>query len=250
MTTWIDFTRRNDPACRAGVRLYESKIVKHGYPDVFCFWSKDPFGIYNLYKDHIIDLQEHGTLVLAQFTINNYGPNIEPGVPKPKLDKIVKLLGSKCIRLRFDPVINGYTKQHHFLTTCQLARNNGISRIITNFIELKYKNIGIKLKEHGINVIEYNDKESILRNMLSIANYDNIELAVCAETFQFAHTIEGLHKAACSDIKWAQSINPKILDMDPHPSRKGCGCCYSKDWGQYSSQGGYICPHGCLYCYA
>jgi DNA repair photolyase len=39
-------------------------------------------------------------------------------------------------------------------------------------------------------------------------------------------------------------------ELSGHTSRKGCGCFYTHDWGEYPSKGGYPCPHKCLYCYA
>jgi hypothetical protein len=76
MTSWIDYTRRNDPACEAGVDRLRSKL-QGNFPDVFCFWSKAPGKIFTLYSDLIKKMQDNGTVVLAQFTINNYGEPLE-----------------------------------------------------------------------------------------------------------------------------------------------------------------------------
>jgi len=104
MISIIDFTRRNDPACKEAVELLEKKMKN--VPDVFTFWSKNPNGIYNLYHKHIDLLQKHNCLVLGMFTITGYDNKIEPGIDKKlfhKLDNIINLLGDPDkIKLRFD----------------------------------------------------------------------------------------------------------------------------------------------------
>ena len=141
--SWIDFTRRNDPAHPQGLKLLQNNIAQHGYPKVLCFWTKAPDTVARLYHDVIIDMQNHYTLVLAQVTINNY-PEMEPGVKPEPLTSLVNIQGSSiplhrpissdAIRIRFDPIIVGYTTPKHFKQTLNVAVRHSIKRIITNFL--------------------------------------------------------------------------------------------------------------------
>jgi len=195
-------------------------------------------------------MQDKGKIVLAQFTINNYGSILEPGIEPDMLDLsgIVKILSPDKIRLRFDPIIPGFTTPAHFKATIQIAQDHGIGRIITNFLVPEYKGVGRLLQDKGIPVKKLTDWDiiKVLDRMFKMLNGTGIDLAVCAETAAFAGG--KIKAAACSDPAWAKQFGVK--DLSIRPSRKGCGCCYSDDWGQYRSNGGYACPHQCLYCYA
>lgn len=77
---WIDFTRRNDPACQEGIIQLRQKLKENGYPKVLCFWTKAPAILSEMYFDVIADMQRERTLVLAQVTINNYFAPMEPAI--------------------------------------------------------------------------------------------------------------------------------------------------------------------------
>ena len=251
---WVDFSRRNDPAHKAGVGLLKETINAKGAPGVLCFWTKNPKGIADLYGDVIRRLQELGTLVLAQVTVTGYGRILEPGVPNPELEGLVSLLGSEAIRLRFDPIIKGYTKPEHFHKCLGVAQNYGIQEIIVNFMVPSYKDVGCTIKRVlGINPINptKEDMLSVLDKIRSMTP-EGIRLRACAEThFTLGKDKpEWLGNASCADPIWAKTVKPSLANILGRGSRKGCGCCYSDDYGQYASNGGYKCPHGCIYCYA
>ena len=247
---WIDYSRRTDVACIAGLERLKSMLAKEGYPAVLCFWTKNPKGIAEIYSDIISEMQHHGTIILAQVTINGYGKVLEPGISDDMFDLsgLVKSIGSDHVRFRFDPIIPGFTTMHHFRRTVAIAEQFGIDRIITNFIVPGYKGVGKLLAKHGIIIPEITDvrRKDILGALSNVLCGSNISLAVCAETAKFAD--DHIKTASCSDPAWAKQFGSP--DFKLNPSRKGCGCCYSADWGRYPSQGGWTCPHGCLYCYA
>ncbi|MDN5348113.1 MAG: hypothetical protein PWP65_1677 [Clostridia bacterium] len=251
--SWVDFTRRNDPAHPAGAALLEEKLKKHGPPRVLCFWTKAPARVSHIYAPVIASLRQNGTLVLAQVTLNNYR-EMEPGIKDAdrELGPLVEILGGpEHIRLRFDPIVDGYTRPEHFQKTVEVARKYGIRRIITNFLVPEYKGVGNLLAQKGfqINKPSRQRKIEILAGFLKMAG--DIELAVCAESKDLILELPRLKKAACSDAEWAISLRPELEGMfSPRPSRPGCGCCYAADWGLYKNWGGYTCPHQCLYCYA
>lgn len=252
---WIDFTRRNDPAAPFWVRRLQEHLETQGRPDVLCFWTKAPAVVANLYQAVIHDLQQAGTLVLAQVTDNHYGRVVEPGIlpERAGLQPLVDLLGAQAVRLRFDPIIPTYTNAAHFQACLDDALRFSIRRITINFISLKkYKNVPGRLRQVGINPVEISeeDQAAYARGLLAQA-MGRVELAVCAESHRLVRQVPELKTAACADMAWAVGINPALAGrLKRRPSRSGCGCCYSGDWGIYASRRVPKCGHGCVYCYA
>jgi len=252
---WVDFTRRTDPSTTFWVRHLESQLQARGYPRVFCFWTKAPGTVAELYKDIVKDMQRHGTLVLAQVTYNGY-TELEPGVTaeRSNLAPLVDLLGPSHIRLRFDPIIVGFTKPEHFERCLEAASRYKITRIITNFILLSYKDVRDAMAEFGVDrEATREEKADILAWFVDSAVRQGTEIGICAETIGegLAKDVPGLKATGCADMNWAIALKPELLNaFKKRPSRPGCQCCYTDDWGLYSSKGGQKCPHLCLYCYA
>lgn len=250
----IDFTRRNDPATPAALDLLEKQLSR-GLPDVLVFWSKNPNGIQKLYVKPITKMVKAGTLVLCQFTVNGYSKEMEPAVDRSfhLFDKLASFLTPRAIRLRFDPIIVGYTTESHFDYCLSVAVKYGISRITTNFLVPSYKGVGRLLISRGfkIELSPSNDQKTAwLSYMQSKARKYGIEIAVCAETSHLT-SVPGIKSASCTDPDWILQWRPHLQNLiKVRGSRRGCGCCYTGDWGKYKSQDGYTCPHQCLYCYA
>jgi DNA repair photolyase len=257
--TWIDYTRRSDPVCPAGLERFDSKIQELALngkplPHVIMFWTKNPFGLAKMYEKSITSLREQGVMILAQVTINpGYQPLLEPAI-KPefwRLDELVRLLGRpKHIRTRFDPYIPGFTTLDLFEEHCRLVSACGVVRTTTNFVKRSYKDVSPLLKSLGIDAsVTRKEKSEILAEMVKIAQKYGLELQACAEINGFSELVPGLLPPACADREWPKSLGYD-LSFKLRPSRRGCGCCYSDDWGEYSGNGGYACPHQCVYCYA
>jgi len=210
-----------------------------------------------MYQKEIKKLQEQGTLVLCQTTLNLSGYQaLEPNITNNdiELDSLIKLLGGPVhIRARFDPIIFGFTTPRMFREHCKYISGHGITHTTVNFLQPFYKNVYKELKKQGLPVIKatLERQQYTLETLAAIASYYNVRIAVCAETSVFVDKIPGLLPAKCSDPNWAVSIAPVLADeIKGHSSRKGCGCMYSDDWGVYHNQGGWSCPHQCIYCYA
>jgi Domain of unknown function (DUF1848) len=252
---WIDFTRRNDPAAAFWVRRLQDHLETQGRPDVLCFWTKAPATVAELYRPAIRSLQEAGTLVLAQVTDNHYGRVLEPGILPERADlrPLVELLGAPAVRLRFDPIIPNFTTAGHFQACLEDALRHGIQRITINWISLrKYKNVPGRLQQVGVQTKEANEEEqtAFARSLLAQAS-GRVELAVCAESHKLIRQVPELKAAACADMSWAAALRPGLAGrLKRRPSRSGCGCCYSGDWGVYASRRVPKCGHGCVYCYA
>lgn len=253
---WIDYTRRNDPACPAGLNLFEQKLARiRKRPDVVCFWTKNPRLVGELYKNHIESLRTQGTIILAQVTINpGYQDVLEPGINETywEMSNFIDLLGGpQHVRMRFDPIIPGYTTPGMFRRHCEIAARYGITHTTVNFLIPGYKNVGQTLMLHGIRTKELTtaEKADVLNHLVEMAGNYGIKIAVCAESAGLAQMVPDVLPARCADPDWAIALGANG-EFRNRPSRKGCGCCYSADWGQYENGGGYRCPHRCLYCYA
>ena len=248
----IDYSRRTDPACKEGLELLESKIKRFGFPSLIHIWTKAPGKLFEIYGKIFEQLQKHNTILCGQITLNHYGKPLE-SVSKSSQDisRIVGTFGSKAIRLRFDPIIFGYTTLKHYKQTMELAQIYNISRVTVNFLETKYGRVWERLKECNIDYYEgtFCDKVRVL-NKLREVTPPNIDIAVCAESAHLVQYVDGITKAACADPEWFKSLGLDITTIKGHNSRKSCGCYYSDDWGKYPGKGGYSCPHKCLYCYA
>lgn len=253
----MDFTRRNDPACYTAHDRFAYCLEKRDAPSVLCFWTKAPNTVATMYQKEIQKLQEQGTLVLCQTTLNlsGYQP-LEPNIKKNavSLEKLTKLLGGpEHIRARFDPIIFGFTTPSMFREHCRYISDHGITHTTVNFLQFFYKDVWKELKKQGFPVVNATPKrhQKTLEALLDIAYNYNVKVAVCAESSVFVEKIPGLLPAKCSDPNWALSLRPDLSDeIKGHSSRKGCGCMYSDDWGVYHNQDGWSCPHQCIYCYA
>jgi DNA repair photolyase len=164
--------------------------------------------------------------------------------------------GPEFIRVRIDPIIIGYTTPGMVSRSLDVCQRHGITRVITNFLVPEYKGVGpLLVEKRHLKPEHLHPKQSqmlrALHAILENCQSRGIQLAVCAETSWALEEIPELKRAACADADWAVSLNPDLAGkFSKKPSRRGCGCCYSADWGAYASRGGYTCPHGCIYCYA
>ncbi len=254
---WVDFTRRNDPACREAHEHFVNCLQKKTTPRVLCFWTKTPNKVALFYEKEIKHLQDKGCLVLCQTTLNLSGysrlePNIAPD--DGRLDRLIEILGGpEYIRARFDPIIFGFTTPRMFEEHCRYISGYGITRTNVNFLVPSYKDVRMALEWAGIPVIKPTLERQIrtLETIVEIASKYGVQVAACAETSAFVGKVPGLLPARCSDPDWAASLRPDLKGViKGRPSRKGCGCVYSDDWGIYRNRGGWKCPHQCVYCYA
>lgn len=250
---WVDYTRRNDPACPAGLERLMEILSKSVTPRVLCFWTKAPAVVASLYGKLIQDLQKKGTLVLAQVTLNSYY-ELEPGV-KPEyghlLDFVQLLGGPEYIRARFDPIIPGYTTLKHFKTHLEKITSVGIKYTTLNFLVPTYHDVADRLRKKGVRFYTPSNekKNEIIAKMAETAQKSGVSVAVCAETAFLAEAIPGVLPAKCADGEWAVNLGVNE-NFKIRPSRKGCGCMYSTDWGVYPNhKQGYSCRHQCAYCY-
>lgn len=251
---WADFTRRHDPANGVFVKILSQRLLKRGIPYILCFWSKAPARIATLYEEMIKKLQAKGALVLAQISLNGYDEVLEPGLTSAdrQLGPLIRLLEPGAVRLRFDPIIPGFTTLTHYKLCLSRAREWGINHITLNFYERRINN-HLRMSQAGIDIMEagLEGKKRFLESILGFTP-PGIHLALCAESSPLGAFFPGLQKASCADPLWAMDLRKELsaLSWEKHPSRKSCGCFYTEDWGAYPRKLGVECAHGCLYCYA
>ena len=260
MATWVDFSRRNDPACEQAFRVFceqISRAEKSGkLPEVICFWTKNPGLVADLYAGPIQYYQRQGVTFLAQVTVNDYGREIEPGAPdfesaRAGLRKLAKWLPANAIRLRLDPIIPGVTAPRHIKQLGKIVVEFDISRITVNMIQWKYKGIDKLWRSMDKEPIEWDEpkKLQVLQTIRDLVP-SQCSIAACAETSWATEHLPWLQPTGCATPEWAGEVLGYIPEIFGHASRQFCGCLYSGDWGQYASKGGWKCPHQCAYCYA
>ena len=251
---WADITRRHDPANGVFVKILSQRLLDLGLPYVLCFWSKAPARIAILYEEMIKELQAKGVLVLAQISLNGYDEVLEPGLTSAdrQLGSLIRILETGAVRLRFDPIIPGFTTLAHYQFCLSQALEWGINHITLNFYERRMQN-HLRMTQAGIEVLEGNQEERkrFLDSIISVTPPE-ISLALCAESSPLGAFFPSLQKASCAAPLWAMDLRKELsgLTWEKHPSRKGCGCFYTEDWGLYPRELGVKCSHGCLYCYA
>lgn len=246
----VDYTRRCDPACPAGVTLLRQCLDKYGYPSVFHFWTKAPATVAKLYEDLIKEMRDNGSCVTAQVTLNYYGKPLEYIAPeRMDLAPLTDLLGGDHVHLRYDPIILGTFKMELYEKCVKAAVDNGVNRITVNFLVPKYEKVDEILTKFGVPFHEGTEEEKrgVLRDLRAVTP-DHVEISTCAECSTLLE--KGIINAGCADKKWFLSLGADLTSVKGHSSRKGCRCFYTCDWGVYPTAGGYICPHKCLYCYS
>ncbi|MGD9201165.1 MAG: DUF1848 family protein, partial [Chitinispirillia bacterium] len=149
----IDYSRRTDPACKEGAVLFQKYLDTENPPKVIHFWTKAPSVLAKLYAPIIKKLKKTKTVVCAQVTLNYYSAPLETVTNRMRrIEPLVDLLGSDSIRLRFDPIILGYTTLGHYKKVLESAKKNSISRITINFLVPNYQGVGSLLLKNGIKV--------------------------------------------------------------------------------------------------
>ncbi len=225
------------------------------------FWTKNPEPFF----DKLEYLNKYYPNYYFQFTLNDYGKNIETNLPNlnKRIDTFIELsekIGKEKVIWRFDPLlltdniyiddlinkIDGIAEKIH----------NYTNKLVFSFINIEqYKKVQWKIKKSGNNIYEFNNdkKEEFVKRLAKLNRKYNFELATCAENIDF--TDYGICKNKCIDdnlIKKLFSENEALMNMinqkrnlKDKGQRKECRCIISKDIGQYNT-----CTHSCVYCYA
>lgn len=215
--------------------------------DCIVFWSKNPAPM--IKRLHELERYKY----YFQFTLNNYGPEIEQNVPS--LDERVNtfkrlseiLNDRKKIVWRYDPIFfsEKYSLNFHVDTFRKLSGilSKFTDTCVISFLD-KYKNISYDMRILGIEDDNEEKQRELAEKFADTAKECGIKINTCAEKINLSEF--GIEPSSCIDKERIESITGYTLSVKKDKSqRQECGCYESIDIGAYDT-----CRHGCIYCYA
>ena len=215
--------------------------------DCIIFWSKNPAPM--IKRLHELERYKY----YFQFTLNDYGSEIEPNVPS--LDERIntfKRLGEslndrKKIVWRYDPIFfsEKYSLDFHVNTFRRLSGilSDFTDTCVISFLD-KYKNISYDMRRLGIEDDNEEKQRELAEKFVSIAKECDIQIKTCAEKINLSEF--GIEHSSCIDQERIEAITGYKLSVNKDKNqRQECGCYESIDIGAYDT-----CRHGCIYCYA
>lgn len=214
--------------------------------DCFVFWTKDPAPMLPL----LSRLKNYD--YYFQFTLNGYGPDIEPRVPllAARIDTLKRLsdeIGPARVVWRYDPIVltPEYGAQFHADMFARIAGelSGRVERVTVSFIDY-YAKIAKNWRRLQLREPAPDEVEVIARAIAGSATENGMAPQSCAEKLNLAPY--GILPGACVDPALVERVTGR-----PQPARRAksqrplCGCAESADIGAYDT-----CAHGCAYCYA
>ena len=260
--TYIDLTRRTDPARVPQVWANLSKVVDtYGAPWIVQLWTKDVVGTLRLGEGLLRRLMALGTTVTAQVTVTGLAGTVwEPRVvPRGFRDicRLAELIGGPDhIKWRYDPIIPDVHRVSVFHALVEQASTEGIHRGVINFIAPpgRYRRVDRRLADllpgwsQGMPGYDRAWMIDTARQLVKVASQAGISLSICAENAALTQDVDGLGAASCGDYAWFCALSGRHPAEAPYKgSRVGCGCARYFDVGRY---GYWSRCHGCAYCYA
>lgn len=260
--TYLDITRRTDPACIPRVwENLESVFNTYGSPWIVQLWTKHIKAALEKGTGLLERLQKSGTTLAAQLTVTGlHGTKWEPGNTASPFDGAKAFFelagGPEHVKWRYDPIIPGVHVEQRFTRLAEQAAELGIGQCVINFIVPpgRYKRVDARLGgelsgwENGMPGYDDAWRVATAERLLEISKDFNITLAVCAESSEMSRQLPALKRAACGDRAWFERLSGRTPNVvKGRGSRKGCGCAPYFDVGLY---GQCARCHRCLYCYA
>lgn len=214
--------------------------------DGIVLWSKNPAPMLPLPSE----LEPYP--YYFQFTLNPYGPPLEPGLPDAgrrveTFRELSRRLGRHRVVWRYDPVILSprTPAQYHLEQFGRLAGalSGHTDRCVISFMD-PYAKIRRRLSPYAVREASPEETAFLARGFAGIAGRLGLCLSACCEPGLPADC--GVSSGRCVDAELLGRIAGRPLNAPPdRGGRPGCGCARSVDIGAYDT-----CGHGCLYCYA
>lgn len=260
--TYIDVTRRTDPARIPGVWGNLREVwTTYGPPWVVQIWTKNVAGVLRLGGELLGALVNEGTTVTIQVTVTGLaGSRWEPLVPPDAIQHLPQLAdtigGPGHVTWRYDPIIPTVHVSARYEALALQMAELGITRGVINFVAPpgRYarvdRRLGVLIPQwaEGMPGFDAAWQEATARELVELAGEAGISLACCAEGAFLAQRVEGLNPAACGDHQWLVALSGRAPPKVPsRGSRPGCGCARYFDVGSY---GNWSRCHRCAYCYA
>jgi hypothetical protein len=267
--TYIDLTRRSDPAChRQCWDNLRQAVAAYGQPWVLQVWTKDIAGVLCLGADMLRALREVGTTITAQVTVTGLAGTLwEPLAPPDGLRLVPELArmigGPNHIKWRYDPIIPALHSAERFRVLARRAAEMGLTQGVINFVAPpgRYARVDRRLGPLLPGWVEgmpgytpaWQERAEcstfrVARELVALAGEAGITLSCCAEGAALAERVPGLRRAACGEYEWFVALSGQApLRVPFKGSRPGCGCARYFDVGNYGS---WSRCHRCVYCYA
>lgn len=214
--------------------------------DGIVFWSKNPRPL--MARLDAFD----GYAYYFQFTLNGYGPEIEPNLPgvAERLATFRALsgkIGPERVLWRYDPILLSRVHSEAWHEDCfgRLAEalRGCTQRATISFLDIYARNRS-RLLQAGAAAPDGETMHRLAAKIARTARANGMEPCACAEATDFGGC--GVARARCVDAELLGRIGgiPLRAPRDPN-QRAECGCAVSVDLGTYNT-----CPNGCVYCYA
>jgi len=227
-------------------RLVSRIALEHELIDCMVFWTKNPLNMLQA----LDTVDAFGIPYYFLFTVNPYGREIEVHLPPVTeiIDTFLKLanrVGKERVIWRYDPILlsRSIDPAYHYERFEEIAeRLRGYTgKCIISFLTL-YKKCRRNLS--GLGIIEPDDttKKSIAQSLQTIAQHNNIDLAICSDET----LADIIPPGKCIDDALISRITGRpFIGKKDKSQRPACRCVESIDIGAYNT-----CLHGCRYCYA
>lgn len=214
--------------------------------DCIVFWSKNPE---NLMK-RLPELEKY--LYYFQFTLTDYGREIEPGLPERRrlietFRELASRIGKKRVIWRYDPIFlsEAYTLERHLRAFREIGEElrGSTERVMISFMDF-YAKTRRNMKELGIRPMEEAEMRELAAGLAEIAGELGLPIFTCAEEIDLS--AEGILHGKCIDKELIQELGGgRMRGKKDKNQRKICGCMESIEVGTY-----HTCLTGCKYCYA
>ncbi|WP_097005351.1 DUF1848 domain-containing protein [Lacrimispora amygdalina] len=229
--------------------MYPEKVSKISLEkeviDCIVFWTKNAKPMLN----RLVELD--GYNYYFQYTINAYGPEIEPVAGRmtdesiEAFQTISKQIGLSRVIWRYDPIFFNeiYTKDFHIKTFREIAGKlkGYTTKVIISFLDLYGQT------ERNMPTVEtfQEDKfRELVKELVAIAYENGMCVESCAEKIDLSR--EGVEHSCCIDKNLIEkTVGYPLIGGKDKGQRAECGCMESIDIGLYNT-----CKNQCKYCYA
>ena len=224
-------------------------------PDVvdgIVFWSKNPAPMFSAYASELRQLRERIPFYF-QFTVNGYGPELEPEVPAREqlcatFAALAEEFGRDAVVWRYDPIIlterSSFSEQIRNFTFLVEKLAPCTTECIISFLDL-YRKTARNMRHIPFTLPTAAQQLQLAAELAAVAAGYGITLNACCETPELAHA--GVGQARCIDPERISRLRggERLTVRKDRNQRPDCGCAAAIDIGAYNT-----CRHGCLYCYA
>lgn len=216
--------------------------------DCIVFWSKNPAPLLPYLET--IDNIYKGAFYF-QYSINDYGKEIEPNVPDIKnriktFKKIASKYGKLKVVWRYDPIFlsPNYSLDWHVRTFNMLFSElkDYTDTCVISFIDMYAKTIK-NIKPYEIKSLDIEEMNFIASEFSKTVQGSDVSIKTCAEGIDLGKY--GIQHNSCIDQERIEKIIGCKLKVKQDNQRAYCQCIECADIGQYNT-----CQHGCKYCYA